>query len=807
MKSKYQITKFVDLIDTRKEIRINTILPQEFWQAFEQGIYPPSNQDTLSYHIDDYAKLIKRLGYAHSIYSYEYEINIIAVRGIFFISIFSISNKSRLIGIIDFNQGRKKHEVCYSAKRIDNHPIVTSLLNKLSDELIHKGLKIDERVSGNYTLPFHIPLKSLVCTLQWKQLITNEPNLTPEDRAEIIAKKLKVNPITLAKSYGTYSTDKAVKKEAFVASNHLLDSKYNLTEQWRELLVSAPELTAKERAEYLATKTDLDPVTVAAYLKYSIDDKVRPEANLAFTVLLEAKHDITSQWLELLTEASDLDPRERAEIIATRQGINPVTIAGYGRVSKNKKVKNEAHKAFNNLLDSKHEITEQWRELISSSLELSPKERAESIASKLKIKPSTVASYGKSSLNKKVRNEASQAYSMIMETKHNITSEWLELITNKPALTPTQRAEVIATKKGLDPVTVATYGRASPNPKVKSEAFKAVNILLDSKYEITTKWQNLIENRPKMSPKERAECIAAELHIDAISVSSYGRSSVDKTVKSESNKAFNTIYESRHEITQRWRKLMKTSPHFSPQERAEHIGFEIGIEPTTVTRYGQNSPDKDVKSEAIKASGMLLESRHDITGLWLKLKEKMPTFNPKECAGHLALELGLDPLTIAGYGKFSKNSQIKSEANQAFMALRDASQNITPRWRKLIETCPNLSPQERAEHLASDLDVSPVTVAGCAKYSSDRDVKSDANKAFKKLLESKHSITERWEKLLNDKPEITPQKRAELIAMELGIAPITTAGYGTASSNQQVKSEAYHAFYKIWKLKCNSNKE
>ena len=92
MKSKYQTTDFFDLVDTRHEIQEITLLPQEFWQAFEQGIYPPSNQDTLSYHIDDYAKLIERLGYAHSIYSYGYEINIIVVGGIFFISIFSIGN-------------------------------------------------------------------------------------------------------------------------------------------------------------------------------------------------------------------------------------------------------------------------------------------------------------------------------------------------------------------------------------------------------------------------------------------------------------------------------------------------------------------------------------------------------------------------------------------------------------------------------------------------------------------------------------------------------------------------------------------
>ena len=96
---------------------------------------------------------------------------------------------------------------------------------------------------------------------------------------------------------------------------------------------------------------------------------------------------------------------------------------------------------------------------------------------------------------------------------------------------------------------------------------------------------------PQLSPQERAEHLAAELGINPTSVASYGRSSTDKKVKYEANKAFNCIYESRYEITQRWRKLMKTSPHFSPQERAEHISFEIGIKPITVTRYGQNSPD------------------------------------------------------------------------------------------------------------------------------------------------------------------------------------------------------------------------
>ena len=191
--------------------------------------------------MDEYAKLIKGLGYIHSIYLFGYEINLVAIKRITFISFFSIGHKSRLISVIHYNPKIKKHEAYYVEKWINDHPLISSLLNKVTKELINRGLEVDERGSKGYVLPFKTPIKNILSSTKWDFLIDNKPNLTPTERAELIGVELNLDPVAVA-CYGRLSLNKRVKSEAHKAVNFIFESKYELTTKWRYLIDNFPDL-------------------------------------------------------------------------------------------------------------------------------------------------------------------------------------------------------------------------------------------------------------------------------------------------------------------------------------------------------------------------------------------------------------------------------------------------------------------------------------------------------------------------------------------------------------------------------------
>lgn len=481
MNSRYAIKDFVDLMDTRREIRTTTLLPQTFWLAFERGIYPPSLSDRISYHVDNHAKLIEGLGFAHSLYLYGYEINFFVIEGVFFVSIFSLEPKSRLLGVIDYNLRRKKHEMCYLERWIDAHPVAASLLDKLRDELQARGIDLEARVSKGWVLPFIRPLKIIICSVRWNFLITHEPGLSLRDRAECVASDLQVGAVTAA-TYGNSSTFTAVRQEANKAYKVIMESRYEITSKWQAIKAKAPQTPPQDCAEQIGLELGIDPITVAGYAKYSPDKMVKSEAIKAYNILLEEKHEITGAWDKCIQDAPDLTPTEHVEQLSLDLEMAPLTIANLGRFSKNKRVRSEANQAFMSLRDTRLNLTPKWRALLASHPNLTPKERVDYLSVELQVSSVTVAGCGKHSPDKAVRSDAHKAYKMVLESNHEITRQWLELIDAQPDLAPHERAERIAAELGLDPLTVASYGTSSPNDKVKSEAYHAFYTLYKRKH-------------------------------------------------------------------------------------------------------------------------------------------------------------------------------------------------------------------------------------------------------------------------------------------------------------------------------------
>lgn len=445
------------------------ILPQAFWDAFESGKYPQTFCDTIFYLIEDFAKHLEGLGYTFSIYREEYAINFFAIQGAFHISIFSTRESHPLLGIINYQLGRKKQEMCYYEKRMTENPDALSLLRKISIQLTSKGLEIDERSIKGGSLPFQRPIKTMICSVKWRELIETEPEFTPKERAEQIAVDVELDPITVA-GYASSSTDPVVKSEAIQVMKLLGEAKRDITRKWRKLKDTAPNLSPLERVEQIATGEKLDPMTIAWYGSVSIDPEIRSEAYLLYKQLGEAKRDITGKWQELMENDPHLTPQDRAERIATHEGVDIMTVASYGRFSVDPAVKSEAIHLFKRLGAAKHDITMKWRKLKDNTPSLSPRERAEKIAADIELDPLTVAGHGRASLDLEIRSEAHKAYKQLFESKLGITERWRELKAKKPHLVPEEIAQQIAIDLKVDSITIGGYGRASPDPEVKSEA-------------------------------------------------------------------------------------------------------------------------------------------------------------------------------------------------------------------------------------------------------------------------------------------------------------------------------------------------
>ena len=597
--------RFLNDLDLKRELESEEILSKDFWDAFEKGLYPKEIRGILSHQIEKYASLIEGIGFVSPSYKYNYIINIVAIKNVFFISVHSKGDDSRMLGTINYypsNTKRfKKKDMKYRTITIErDNPVALRLLYKIRREIFNRGIEIrDKPVKRRGALAFKGVIKRIVCTARWEDLIQNDKNIPPERKAELIAKDLNNDPLTIA-YYGSTSPNLEVKSEAIQARNRIAIQKLDITTKWLKHKENHPKLSPMEIAEIIAKENDIDPISVAGYARASNSSLVRSEANEAYNQIYRDKLEITEKWLELKEKYPNLLPIEIAEMLGKELNLNPITISGRGRISNSNIVKSEAHKAYNYLCEKKYEITTKWLELKEKDPDINPEDIVKKISQKIKIKSRTVASYARTSKSKVVKSDAYIAYNKLYEKKYGITKRWLDLKNKDSTLLPEEIANVIAKEINIDPSSVATYTRFSNTSLVKSEANIALKRLYEKKKGLTKRWLDLKQRIPKLLPIEIAQMIAKELNINPRTVSSNARYSDSRIVKTEAYRAHNCLYEKKYGITKKWEDLKNKDPTLLPEEITELIAQEINVKQITVASYARFSNSDEIKSEANK---------------------------------------------------------------------------------------------------------------------------------------------------------------------------------------------------------------
>lgn len=347
----------------------------------------------------------------------------------------------------------------------------------------------------------------------------------------------------------------------------------------------------------------------------------------------------------------------------------------------------------------------------------------------------------------------------------------------------------------LDPVTVAYYATCSTDPNIIYDATYSQKILSEAKKDISKKWLQLKVKKPKLQPVEIAKSLSKSLNLDISTILSYARFSSNKEIKNDVNKIHKKVYCDKYDITTEWIKLDKT---LSPSEKAEKIANKLSISAITVAEYARNSENLLVKKEAKIANNRLYDKLYNITKKWKILILTEPNLKSYTKAKKIAKELNKKPSYIAGYARYSNDDEVKKEANEALMILISRKKEIDKKWLDLMNKLPNISPIERATQLSKELNMKPITVANYGSYSYNKQVKTDASLAKIQIIEKSHSITEKWLTIKSENSNKDPVEISKEIGSLLNLEPITVTSYAIVSNNKTVRAEAYRAKKKIY---------
>lgn len=372
---------------------------------------------------------------------------------------------------------------------------------------------------------------------------------------------------------------------------------------------------------------------------------------------------------------------------------------------------------------------------------------------------------------------------------------WDKLILSNLELKEKAEEIVHKTNLKLDPVTVAYYATFSTDPKIIYEATYSQKILNEAKKDITQKWIQLKLKKPRLQPVKIAKILANSLNLDISTLISYARFSSNKEIKDDVIKIQKKVFCDKYEITPKWLKL---DQNLSFIEKAEKIADKLSISAITVAEYARNSGNSLVKREAEIATNHLYDKHYNITKKWKKLILTQPHLRPHTRVKIIALELNKKPTYIAGYARYSNDSDVQKEANEAIMVLISKKKKIDDKWMDLINKFPNMSPIERATQLSNDLNMKPITIADYASYSYHKKVKSDASLAKIQIIEKSHNITEKWLTIKYKNTNKGPVEISQEIGSLLNLKPITVTSYAMVSKNRTVRAEAHKAKKKLY---------
>ncbi|MHA2180437.1 MAG: hypothetical protein ACXAAH_03330 [Promethearchaeota archaeon] len=530
--------EILELSDLKKSFKKELILSENFWNAFLYDRYLSFIPGIIDYRIENYAYMIQGTGFVESKYFGDYVINIVAIKDLFLISLHVITkqNMDKRPVVIHYDRKRRKSEMCHHTAYTDKFPKALSLMNQIRVELFNKGIEIkvkDRRHSG---LPFHGPLRSIVCSSIWRDMINTKSKLLPRLKAEYLSNLLKekTSPLTVC-GKSTYSPYKVVRIEAREALGNFLEEIHEISKRWNRIKRKDPNIAPEIIANLISLECGIAPNTVASYASLSKDDLVKKEGNLANRILSESLHNITQHWNELKQKYPHYTIKQIVEKIAEIEFINPITVIIYGRTSNCIEVRRACEKIQGKLLNSKHNISQYWIELRKAHPTWSPIKIARALSRRLKLGKITVASYALFSENKQVKLEARKAFGVFLLKKYNIEWYWIKALKDTHKIPIEEISIKISLKINISPISIANFAKHSKIRAIKSNAYKALNILILQHHKLESKWLKLKIEKDNESPMQRINELAKELNIKPISIASYLKCSENKEIRSEAN--------------------------------------------------------------------------------------------------------------------------------------------------------------------------------------------------------------------------------------------------------------------------------
>lgn len=600
----YGDNKFNNIENIKDEYSGVSILKEGFWEAFRFGNYPSTNKGFLDYRIEKFANLLEGIGYTNTIIRSNYVINVVSVKQAFLILVFtygkhSRGSHSRLLGVIDYNPRRKISELYYYVKgTARDNPIALIILNKIKRELLRE-IEISDTSRDQGKLPFFKPIKIICCTQLWRKLKDQYDHLGAVKIAERISLMIKLEPVSVA-GYTTFSFDKQIRSDAYLAENRICDSMHNITQTWRSLKEVLPSLSTQEIIEKISIREEIDPISVAAYARFSEDKLVKRDANKVMSILMDSLYEISSQWESLITNSPQLSPEEKAIMISEDISLSAVSVAGYAISAKNPEVSKEANKAFSLLKAAKFIdlINKDWTEKTKINPSLEPEIIIKEISDSLELKPVTVAKYACSSNIPFIKKSANIARFRFQLKMHGIEELWSNLIESNPSLTSLDIVDEISSSTDLKPITIAGAARYSQIECIKKQANNAMGFILEKKYNITNKYLAIENKFPNFSPLEIFEQIAKESKIKPSSLCSAALYSKDPRIKYNADKCRIIIHDQGNDITKYWNSLITSKSTLRPWEKCSLVANKSNLCNTTVLRRALFSSNPNVAFEA-----------------------------------------------------------------------------------------------------------------------------------------------------------------------------------------------------------------
>jgi len=522
--------KFLEILDKRRELDLQQILSKDFWKAFYEGIYPKEIKGMIAEPIEMYGRLLNLLdndkegiGYAETIVKYNFIINILAIKEIFFISIHNLEDFS-IIATINYNPYRKINrntacDKCYYSKKISENPEAAIILNKITRELFNeKKIELYDKPRITGDIPFERPIKIIICSAKWLELVKNniKNNIELDLRgiAEELAAipKLGLEPITVAE-YATYSSNTDIRYQAYKAMSIMIETVHDISKRINKLRSIKPALSFRQIIYQIAEEDKIRPTSIASFGRSSKDPFVKKESIKIYHKLKAVDLEIEKRIIEIKKEKPNLPYIKIIKQIAKEKGKSPAYIAKLATSLENPEIRSKASKALLEICGDISQITERINEIKRKNPNLSFRQMAESVAREKNIKMLSVASYGSYSEDLLIRKESKKLRLNLSNSRYKkeIVQIWLKVKQDDnniddPSQIAIQISKYLKNYKNinLSPTRIAFIGGFSNNAIIKKDANKAYNILRLKNKNLIKKWLELKQNKQKLFPWEIA---------------------------------------------------------------------------------------------------------------------------------------------------------------------------------------------------------------------------------------------------------------------------------------------------------------